>query len=430
MNNWLETTLLALNLTNKMQKAEGFTRLGLSLDEQRSMAVFCKTASDLGLSVKKDPAGNIIARWNPAQSILPAVVVGSHLDTVTNGGGYDGAAGVLCGLAAVKKLQDEQVIPSHPIEVVCFISEESARFGISTIGSKAMAGMLDKGIGSVKDAHGVTIKEAAEQVGIDWGNVMAAERDESEIKSFVELHIEQGLEIERHHAEFGVVQGIACPIRLKITVNGKAGHTGTTPMGERNDALVAIAPLVTFVSEEAASLSAGSELPIVATVSTVELSPNSMNVIPGKVELGIDIRSVEDALKEKMAEKIVQQCKRLQEQLDGTITIETLVHNPSVHLDASIMNRIKEAGEKTGFKSHVMNSGAGHDVMNMAKKWPSGLLFIRCRDGLSHHPEEHADIEDLAMGVSILSAFLRQEAGEVSDHTNRDHRTHRLNRTN
>ena len=410
MKAWLETTLKALNLVDTMEQPDGFTRLGYSKEELASMDVFREVAENLGLSVRRDKAGNLFARWEGESQ--QAVLTGSHLDTVEHGGGYDGAAGVLCSLGAVKTLKDRGFKPHHSIEVVCFASEESARFGVSTIGSKSVAGILDKSVENVRDRHGSTIKGAVESTGLDWASIEKAERAQDSILSFIELHIEQGTQIEDHGAQFGIVRGVACPIRLKVKVEGMAGHTGTTPMGRRTDALVALAPLITFVSQEAEKLSNGSSKPLVATVSTLDIKPNVMNVIPGYVEAGIDIRSVDDHLKKSMADKIIEKCRSLEKEFNVTIKLETLVDNPSILLDEILTSRVEMAGESLGYKTFQMDSGAGHDVMNMAAKWPSALVFIPCEKGISHHPKEYSSLEDLHAGVEILAEVLQQEAGE------------------
>ncbi|QZT35243.1 M20 family metallo-hydrolase [Caldalkalibacillus thermarum TA2.A1] len=428
MLEWLETTLKRLNVTDTMDPPQGFTRLGYTQEEWAAMDVFQQVAEELGLNVRQDAAGNRIARWEteqedypsvsgltaiPGASSRPAVALGSHLDTVVSGGGYDGVAGLLCALGAVKWLKRQGFTPLYPVEIICFAAEESARFGVSTIGSKAMAGLLSvEELAGVKDQHGITLREAVEQMGLSWSDITKAERSQQEIKRFVELHIEQGTRIEKSGAQFGVATAIACPIRLKIEVEGQMGHTGTTPMDERRDALVAVAPLISFVAERAEQLSASSPCPVVATASTLQVKPNVMNVIPGWVELGIDIRSVDDKLKIQLAQSIKEKCAELEQCYHVKIKIDTLVHNPSVTLDRSVADDLLQTGERLGYKGLLMESGAGHDVMNMAHKWPSGLLFIPCREGLSHHPREYAALDDLLMGTHILAAYLQGEAGE------------------
>jgi N-carbamoyl-L-amino-acid hydrolase len=423
LKDWLHETLQELNVVTTMNQPEGFTRLGYTVEENQSIKVFQRVAKELGLSIIQDFAGNVIARWEGESDKLPAVAVGSHLDTVVNGGGYDGVAGVLCALGAIKQLKAEGFQPKHPIEVINFRSEESSRFGISTIGSKAMSGILELEIGVTQDEKGINIKEAVHELGFNWEQFPQAERKKEEIKSFVELHIEQGTIIEENKKNYGVVRGVACPIRLMVKVNGKAGHTGTTPMGKRKDALVAIAPLITFVSETALLLSQTNPIPVVATVSKIEAKPNSMTIIPSTVEIGIDIRSVDDALKKEMEKEIREKCLELEKLYHVTIQVDKLVDNPSVLLDSTIQNQLKKTGEALGLESLVMDSGAGHDVMNMALKWPSGLMFIPCKDGISHNPEEYASLEDLEMGVTLLASHLKLEAGGLVENTSWSSRT-------
>ncbi|WP_217586127.1 M20 family metallo-hydrolase [Lentibacillus saliphilus] len=411
---WLEEHMLKLNLVDTMKQPNGFTRLGYTIEETAAIDQFKNIAeNDLGLTVLEDVAGNVIARWEGTDLDQPAVATGSHLDTVINGGGYDGLAGVLCALGAIRVLKDEGFQPTHPIEIIVFRSEESARFGISTLGSKAISGLFDPTIGNTLDSDGISIEAAVSACGYDWNDFSKAERPQASLKSFVELHIEQGMQIEEAGKDIGVVEGIATPIRLTIVVNGQASHTGTTPMDKRKDALVAVAPVINFVHEYTKNLNNVESTPIVATVSTMHLEPNAMNVIPARVELGVDIRSVSDALKENVAEAIRNKCHELALTYHVEIGVTELVNNPSVHLDQSLVKKIYGMGETIGLKPHLMNSGAGHDVMNMAAKWPSGLIFIPCKDGLSHHPDEHASLADLEKGVAILSAYLKTEAGGI-----------------
>ncbi|WP_332870988.1 hydantoinase/carbamoylase family amidase [Planococcus sp. MB-3u-03] len=250
MKNWLIEQLQRMNLSNVLVQPQGFTREGYTAEETEAIEVFKAIAEGLGLDVSEDAAGNAIARWNVTGGNA-AVATGSHLDTVPNGGAFDGGAGVVCGLGAIKMLKEADFKPQRPIEIICFRSEESSRFGVSTIGSKAMSGLLDPSIGTLKDQHGVTLAQAVESQGFVWQDLVNAKRSKQELKCFVELHIEQGMHIVNHEKDYGVVKGVACPVRLAVTFNGKAGHTGTTPMDQRQDALAAAAPFISFVQETA-----------------------------------------------------------------------------------------------------------------------------------------------------------------------------------
>lgn len=414
MKNWLIEQLQRMNLSNVLVQPQGFTREGYTAEETEAIEVFKAIAEELGLDVSEDAAGNAIARWNVTGGNA-AVATGSHLDTVPNGGAFDGGAGVVCGLGAIKMLKEADFKPQRPIEIICFRSEESSRFGVSTIGSKAMSGLLDPSIGTLKDQHGVTLAQAVESQGFVWQDLVNAKRSNQELKCFVELHIEQGMYIINHEKDYGVVKGVACPVRLAVTFNGKAGHTGTTPMDQRQDALAAAAPFISFVQETALQMNDAYEKSLVATVSTLTASPNSMNVIPQTVIAGVDIRSVDDVLKKKMADAVRSEAKRIEETTGVKIDIEVLVDNPSVLLDDGIAQQLVDAGDHEAYLAHRMDSGAGHDVMNMAQAWPSGLLFIPCKDGLSHHPDEFASDEDLKMGVELLSRFLMEAAANERD---------------
>lgn len=272
-----------------------------------------------------------------------------------------------------------------------------------------MAGILNpEELENLQDEEGITVKEAIELRGVKWEEMPQAERNISELKSFVELHIEQGMRLENAGADFGSVTAVACPIRLKIKIVGRTGHTGTAPMGGRIDALVATAPLITFVAETAERLSIDNEYPIVATASTLALQPNTFTAIPGSIELGIDIRSVDDALKNKMVSLIREKCSSISEDLHVKITINTLVNNASIMLSSELSQELKKIGESLGYQCLMMESGAGHDVMNMSRKWPSGLIFIRCKEGISHHPDEFAAIKDLSLGTNILVEYIKR----------------------
>lgn len=408
MNSWLIEHLKRMNMSDVLVRPEGFTREGYTSEETNAMEVFKEIAKELGLAVEVDAAGNVIARWEVPGGESAAVATGSHLDTVPNGGAFDGGAGVVCGLGAVKMLKEADYEPKRPIEVICFRSEESSRFGVSTIGSKAMSGLFDPAIGTLVDQYGTTLEEAVKSQGFNWENLSKAKRSKEQLKSFVELHIEQGMHINEHEKNYGIVKGVACPIRLAVTFSGKAGHTGTTPMDRRQDALAAAAPFISFVQETALQMNDVYEKPLVATVSTLTSAPNSMNVIPQTVTAGVDIRSVDDFLKKKMADAIRSELKRIEQATGVSITIEVLVDNPSVLLDENIARQLADAGAQEAYLAHQMDSGAGHDVMNMAQVWPSGLLFIPCKDGLSHHPDEYATAEDMKMGAELLARYLME----------------------
>ncbi|WP_085522717.1 M20 family metallo-hydrolase [Tuberibacillus sp. Marseille-P3662] len=407
---WMADKLCQLNLTHNMNHSEGFSRLGYTEEEASAQQAFVRIAQELGLVTSQDQAGNVWAVWDIDHK-AKTIAMGSHLDTVYNGGGYDGVAGVLCALAAVKILKDKQFRPHKNIAVICFASEESARFGISTLGSKAISGQFEKAaLAEVTDCDGITVKQAMEDFGLKWDEIEQAALPEDHLACFLELHIEQGEQLQAAQADIGIVHGVARPIRLMIKAIGMSNHTGTTPMDRRQDAFVAISPLIRFINEEALKAHTHESPSLVATVSTIHLKPNAMNMIPGEVELGIDIRSVDDNAKQSFVKNIKDYCFNIEQNNDVSIEIQTLVNDNSVTLDDHVMQKLIDASKKLGLQTQVMDSGAGHDVMNMAHKWPSGLIFIPCKNGISHHPEESTSINELIKGTQVIQAFIENES--------------------
>jgi N-carbamoyl-L-amino-acid hydrolase len=411
LTTWIEEKLLQVNLVKSMNQAEGFSRLGYTKEEQASQEQFRYIAEDLGLETYQDAAGNQWALWKVDES-AGWIATGSHLDTVYNGGGYDGAAGVVASLAAVKLLKEESFQPKKNIAVIAFACEEAARFNVSTIGSKAICGILDKDKhASLVDSNGITLKKAFTDCGLDWELLHEARLEDHQLEQFVELHIEQATKLEKSGRDIGIVRAIAQPTRLRITSVGKTNHTGTTPMNERQDALVAIAPLISFIEETTIEIIKQQNVPLVATVSTIQNSPNAMTMIPGEVVLGVDIRSTNAEAKHELVSRINNFARAIERDRQVTITIQTLVDDEPTQLDSSIQAKLTHICKKIGLSSMPLDSGAGHDVMNLAKRWPCGLLFIPCRDGVSHHPSEHADSEDLLKGTRVLAEYLRETAG-------------------
>lgn len=410
LHEWIDRNLCKLNNVEQMEDPHAFTRLGFTKEEAASHRQFLAIAKELDLETYQDQSGNHWAVWEVDQN-APTIAMGSHLDTVYNGGGYDGVAGILCALAAIKMLKARQFTPQKNIAVICFIAEESARFGVSSIGSKAISGELDfNEIKGVTDKNGATVKQAVEDMGINWEALGQSVLPANELEQFLEVHIEQGEILQESHSHIGVVSGIARPTRLLVTAYGTTNHTGTTPMHKRNDALVAIAPLISYVHEETSHLNQQEDPHLVATVSTIDAKPNSMTSIPGEVELGIDIRSIDDGAKKKLTEKITNYCQQIEQQHNVAIQIHTLVNNKPVKLDQTIQEKLLRVSRGLSFQTKCMVSGAGHDAMNMATRWPAGVVFIPCRDGISHHPQEYTEVGHMVNATKVLAEYLQSEA--------------------
>ncbi len=263
-------------------------------------------------------------------------------------------------------------------------------------------------IAHLQDLDGTTLAEAVDNCGLNWKKIKHAKLSSGDLEQFIELHIEQGKQLESTNTKIGIVSVIARPTRLKVTCQGMTNHTGTTRMGERRDALVAISPLINFIEIKALEMNERQKDSLVATVSKMQLSPNSMNMIPGEVTLGIDIRSTSAALKKEMTKSIDDFLEEIKRTRLVNIEIEKLVDDDPIQLDKAIQERLQDTCSKLGISSLPLDSGAGHDVMNMAQKWPSGLIFIPCRDGISHHPKEHVEMNDLLTGTKVLIAYLKE----------------------
>jgi hydantoinase/carbamoylase family amidase len=400
-----------LNPESTLTSAGGYTRLGFTQAEEEASQAFRSIATqELGLSVRTDPAGNVIARWE-GKKRFPAIVIGSHLDTVVNGGAYDGAAGVLAGLLAVKILKEQQFSPLFPIEIISFSCEESSRFGVSTIGSKSMAGLFSYDqYRTISDRNGMSLETAVQERGLRLENFPHAKRAREEILAFCELHIEQGPILEANNEQLGIVTAIAAPTRLRVRLSSGSGHTGTTPMELRyeRDALLLASKLIQAVHDQTQSFPS-----VVATVSTMDIQPNAMNVIPSQVNMGIDIRSSDYRIKETFVQQLIKTFKTIVS-VGGEMEIDILVDDHPTTLSTQVCGSLEQAILKLGYRYRHMTSGAGHDAMNMAKIWPSALLFIPCHKGQSHHPDEKANIEDIMNGAEVLAEWIKLYKGGIN----------------
>ncbi|GAK08452.1 Zn-dependent hydrolase [Geomicrobium sp. JCM 19038] len=387
---------------------QSMNRLAYTEDERRAHHTFSELAVSLGMTVRTDAVGNTIARLKGSDDTQPVVAIGSHLDTVRNGGQFDGTAGIVAGLEVVALFNEHRIQPHHPIELIAFASEESSRFGVATLGSKAMIGEfpIDK-MSTLTDQDGVSLAEALRQCKLNPEVVEKACRSKTDIKSFFELHIEQGPELESLDVPVGIVNGIAAPTRLKLTFQGQANHTGTTSMMRRKDALVAASEMILFV-EDAAKLEAINKT--VATVGICEVTPASMNVIPGEVTLYVDIRSTSMVSKQRVHQQIRKKAYVIEQYRGVTCEIAVLSKEIPIVIERHIQERLQSACEEIDIHYENMPSGAGHDAMNMAKLWPTGMIFVPCKNGVSHDPTEYSTVEQIAAGTNVLITAIRREA--------------------
>ena len=356
-----------------------------------------------GLAVRTDAWGNLIGRLDGTDPRAPAVATGSHLDTVPEGGNYDGGVGSVAGLGALMRLKARGRF-RHPLELIVFRGEESSRFGIHTMGSKAMSGMATVDAWQrLKDQTGAPLAQVLAARGLDLARLPGAGRRTGELKAFVEVHIEQCFVLEQAGIPIGVVEAIAAPIRLRLTVDGIASHSGATPMGKRRDALVTASHLVLAVEAEAKKRA---DRRIVGTVGILKIAPGALNVVPGRAELWVDVRGIDEASLAETAEAIVEAARRIAASEGTRVQVETVSADTPVPMDPAIIGTIEGVCRRLGYAFQRMPSGAGHDAMNMARIAPAGMIFIPCRGGISHNPDEYASPEDIVRGMDVLTETL------------------------
>lgn len=401
----IEQSLIEINRFGYSE--QGMNRLAYTESERQAIDYMIKLFEEEGMKVIIDPVGNVIARREGTDPTLPAVVTGSHLDTVYNGGKYDGTLGVIAGLEVVRYLNEQNIETKHPIEIVIFACEESARFGVSTIGSMAMIGEFKEELLQLKDKDGISLRTAMENCSLNIERIEQAERKKEEIKVFYELHIEQGPVLENEGKQIGIVTGIAAPTRFHLEVVGEAAHSGTTPMPLRKDALLGAAEIALSLEQSALK---EVENDTVATVGKCEVVSGSMNVIPEKVTMTIDIRSIHFKSKRKVVSELYQIIELIEKKRNVKVSISQLCNDRPIKMNDDIIHFLVQSCEKLNLSYRQMPSGAGHDAMMMAKRFPTGLIFVPSKNGISHNKEEFTSLEQIGAGVSLLKEAILQAA--------------------
>lgn len=377
---------------------EGITRLAFSKEYWQALDYVKGLMKEAGLSVRQDEFGNIIGRREGTNPAAPAVMCGSHIDSVPSGGNYDGVLGVLGAIECINLMNERGYKNYNPIDVPVYICEESSRFGTATLGSRAMCGELSIAeMKKLRDKSGLSLYDVLLKCGLAPDELTSI-IDKNSIKACLEMHIEQGVVLENLHKSIGIVTGIAAPTRLKAQIRGRADHSGATPMNMRRDALCAAAEIILAVEKYAKE----SEKPAVGTVGIVNAQPNVMNVIPGEAEIGIDIRSIHAEAKDNIVRAVRRFIEQTAQKRQLDITVDTIADEQPVMLSPSVVNLIEDSCRKLHKSYNIMPSGAGHDTMHLAKFAPSGMVFIPCRGGISHNPAEYAAMDDILNGVDVL----------------------------
>ena len=383
---------------------EGVNRLAFTDADWEGRQYIIDCMNDAGLDVEIDGFGNVIGYKVGTNPDLPVVMVGSHTDSVPNGGNYDGVVGVLSAIEAVRSMIDDGFEHEHTIAVVDFMCEESSRFGAATLGSKAMRGKLTlNDLHRLVDTQGISLYDSLKERKLhpDAIESMAYNRP---VKAFIEMHIEQGKVLEHEQKQIGIVSGIAAPERFYVTIRGNADHSGATPMNLRHDALCGASKIILGI-EEIASMQ--EEPPVVGTVGVVEVTPGAMNVIPGAVKLGVDIRSISKVARDSVVFLIKELIDVIAEKRGLSYTIEPIAQDHPVAMHPAMIREIEETVKSVGVDYMTMQSGAGHDAMHWADVVPTGMIFIPCREGISHNPAEFAAMNDIVVGAEVLENVIK-----------------------
>jgi beta-ureidopropionase / N-carbamoyl-L-amino-acid hydrolase len=381
---------------------------------RRARAFLVERLEDAGLEVRVDAVGNVVGRWEPA-SVDPdakPVAAGSHLDSVPEGGIFDGPLGVYGALEAVRTMRELGVDPERPLVVVSFTEEEGGRFGSGMLGSSVATGRrsVEEAL-ALEDEDGTSLEDALEEIGFRGeGRLNAAGWD-----AWLELHVEQGTHLESVDVPVGIVTDITGITHCEVTIEGEANHAGATPMGDRTDALAAAGEFVRDVERAAEEVVASESRSAVATVGSLAVGPNATNVVPGRVDCGIDVRDVDHGVMDALVERARGSLARLERARGVDCTLDRKFDVEPAAMAPRCREAAREAAETDGITTMELYSGAAHDTMRVARVTDAGLLFAPSREGISHNPREWTDWEDCATATGVLCGAMARLAGASLD---------------
>jgi ureidoglycolate amidohydrolase len=381
----------------------GISRLVFAAADQKSRAWLKAQCNAAGLTVREDAVGNMFARWTGARPELPAIGTGSHIDAIPHSGKFDGTVGVLGGLEAIRALRQSGFTPQRSIELLLFTSEEPTRFGLGCLGSRMLSGGLDSAADTrLKDAEGITLAQLRAAAGFQ-GSLDRVRLQDGYYAGFVELHIEQGPLLEKEELAIGVVTSIAAPAAMRITIEGEGGHAGGVLMPDRKDAFCAAAEIVLAI--EGRALASGS-VDTCATVGKCLIYPGAVNSIPSRVEMEADIRDTDEQRRNRVLREIEQDCSRVAAKRKVQVRVSPINADAPAASSPRIIDAIAEAATESGLAYKKMVSRAYHDSLFMARIAPIGMIFIPCRGGISHRPDEYSSPEQIEKGVKVLTGTL------------------------
>ena len=379
------------------------TRIVFTARDLEARAWLRAKFEEAGLAVRQDAIGNTFARWAGADESASPVATGSHIDAIPNAGKYDGVVGVLGGLEAIRALQQSGFRPTRSIELILFTSEEPTRFGIGCLGSRMLSGTLaPESARALKDGSGQSLEEVRQAAGMQ-GALESVRLRPGCYSAFVELHIEQGPWLERAQVPLGIVEGIAAPASFQMVIEGDGGHAGAVLMPNRKDALCAAAEIILAI--ERAARCSGS-LDTVATVGICDVFPGAVNSVPSRVRLTLDARDIDLARRDKAIAKIQNEAAAIAEKRKVPVRFEIVNADAPASCSPLVTDALTQSCRKHSLPSTKMVSRAYHDTLFMSRIAPAGMLFIPCRHGYSHRPDEYASPEDISRGTLVLAETL------------------------
>lgn len=380
---------------------DALTRRYLTPEHRRANDLVSGWMREAGMTVREDAAGNLIGRYEGEREGLPALALGSHLDTVVNAGRFDGMLGVVAAIACVEEIARAGRRLPFAIEVIAFGDEEGTRFSAALLGSRAVAGTFDRNLLTLVDDDGVSMADAMRSFGLDPDRLGDTARGPGELVAYVEIHIEQGPILERADLAVGVVTSIAGATRTIVTLTGEAGHAGTVPMDLRRDALAGAAEAILAVEQ-----TCGNEAGLVGTVGRIDARPGAVNVIPAEVSFSIDIRSPDDGIRHARIASVRDAIGAIGQRRKLGVAFETVYETPSTPCAPDLVKHLANAVAQEGIRPVELTSGAGHDAVAMADLVDVAMLFVRCAGGISHSPEESVTSGDAATAARVLLRFV------------------------
>lgn len=353
-------------------------------------------------SVSIDALGTVVGRYEAKEPGRPALLIGSHIDTVKDAGSYDGMLGVIAGIGVVEALHEAGERLDFAVEVLAFGDEENVRFPSNLSSSRAIAGSFDFSTLDGRDENGISLRDALIQFGGNPDGIAALTRKKEDIIGYVEMHIEQGPVLDQENRPVGIVTAISGASRRRVIVTGEAGHAGTVPMGLRKDSLMAAAEMALAIEKLGAAAENG-----VATIGQMQVEPGAVNVIPGRVRFTVDARAPKDIVRESLLTDIESTLRAIAARRKVLVEIHPFYDAPAAPASPAIMQGLAAAMEARQMETRYLPSGAGHDAMVMGALCPMGMMFVRCKDGISHNPAESMTEEDAGLAIAILLDFVR-----------------------